>query len=100
MSEEEKGVEIDGVGYHVGNPAWWTTRPQSYYTFILNQKADLAKELVCVWADTPDRTKEQVVLGACEIADALFEEFRKRGWILDIPAPSCSKPEEITDDEE
>lgn len=65
--------------------------------------ARLAAEFISRWgmvAAVPDgedsagrsklrlATPEEIVTRGCETAAALWEEFQKRGWLLDFPAPS------------
>ena len=69
------------------------------------QRAQFAMELVArsitvgsdAGEDSAGRAKarptppEEMAERACEIADAAFNEFEKRGWLLELPAPQVVK---------
>src|SRR5687767_8846104 len=75
-------------------------------TEVPNEQGELARDLIsrfAIIAATPDgedssgrqklrlMTEEECVDRAVHIAALAWEEFRERGWIVDIPLP---KPEE------
>ncbi len=66
--------------------------------WVLNAKADYAKELVRsgMYGGVPGKCLEQyqemrawttaeVVQRACDLTDDLFNEFERRGWIMFVP---------------
>lgn len=93
-----------------GGDVWLTTEIGPYQEekqlqqpkFIMNTAANLAAEMVMKWGvvaavphgeDSSGRSQmqlmppAQVVGRACETAERLMEEFRRLGWITDVPAP-------------
>lgn len=40
------------------------------------------------------QTPDELVSRCCAIADAAFGEFEKRGWLLEVPAPTAPNPRE------
>ena len=82
-----------------------------YKKIALNARAFLAISMMERWGivagepdgeDSSGRSKlglmpvEQLVERSCQAADLAFKEFRKRKWILDLPAPRITKKESLT----
>lgn len=104
--------KIEGIGYrvsieHLGYKNR-TRLPKVHTLYTINQKADFAKELMVRWGlitgvadgeDSAGRHKlraelpVELIERACTTAELAFEEFKKRGWVLDLPVPEEVQPE-------
>lgn len=82
-----------------------------FNTQVLQPAAALAQELLARWGmvsavedgeDSAGRAKvrlqgpQEMVMRACATAELAYQEFKKRGWVLDLPDPM--PPKEIKEE--
>jgi len=94
---------IDDVGFRVVDEGYRKGRVLIYSTKAPTRRAILAMQLLERWGmvaahedgeDTAGRQKfrlllpDELVSRACETADQAIMEIEKRGWYLEIPAPT------------
>lgn len=99
---------IDGIGYFETEHRWNRGEVTVYRTLATNLKADMAMRMIERWGsvagipdgeDSAGRQKlrlqgvDEIVKYACDAADRCVEEFRARGWLLELPEPKEVKRE-------
>lgn len=93
MSDENKWYEFRVTTYDTVKALKLTPTPMGI----------LAENLLAKWgmvAATEDgedsagrqkmrlQTPEELAVRACDAADAIFAEFERRGWLIDVPMPA------------
>lgn len=77
-----------------------TMRPEAEAVFAMLIIERWAVQALPDGEDSVGRAKNKltplpdVVKRACDISELAFQEFKKRGWLFDVPAPRKIKPKD------